>query len=325
VATAERVANVDGGYPGYAHEQAVLAAMGVRLDVFDGERHDRAAKLAFARGAVGLFCRWTRIDAELLAALPGLRAVVRYGVGYDNVDLAVATARGVRVCNVQGYANHSVSNHALALMFACCRALPLGQRRFRESFGGPPREDIFDFGSCTLGIVGLGRIGGTLSRKARGLFGRVLACDPYIPPERFAAAGAERADLPTLLAESQLVSLHCNLTDETRGMISDSAFRLMSRRPILVNTARGPVVDEDALLAALEADRIHSAGLDVFHDEPPLANRDTLLAHPRVIATGHYAWYSEGAHVELQRRAGDNMAALLRGEVPDDCLNPQAG
>jgi D-3-phosphoglycerate dehydrogenase len=325
VATAERVANVDGGYPGYAHEQAVLAAMGVRLDVFDGERHDRAAKLAFARGAVGLFCRWTVVDSEFLEALPGLRAVVRYGVGYDNVDLAAATARGVRVCNVQGYANHSVSNHALALMFACCRALPLGRQRFGKIFCAPPREDLFDFGSCTLGIVGLGRIGGTLSRKAVGLFRRVVACDPYIPRERFAACSAEQADLSALLAESHVVSLHCNLTDETRGMIGQSAFRLMAKRPILVNTARGPVVDEDALLAALEADRIHSAGLDVFCDEPPLPNRDPLLSHPRLIATGHYAWYSEEAHVELQRRAGDNMAALLRGEVPDDCLNPQAG
>jgi D-3-phosphoglycerate dehydrogenase / 2-oxoglutarate reductase len=321
MAIPKRVANIDGGYPGYAHEQAVLSELGYRLDVFEGGRHDRAAKLAFARGAVGLFCRWTEVDGELLDALPELRAIVRYGVGYDNIDVAAATARGVRVCNVQGYANHSVSHHALALMLACCRALPLGQRRFRETFGGPPREDIFDFGSRTLGIVGLGRIGGTLSQKARGLFHRVLACDPYVPSERFAAAGAEKAELPTLLAESHVVSLHCNLTDETRGMIGDSAFRLMTKRPILVNTARGPVIDEEALLAALEADRIHSAGLDVFHDEPPLADRDALLSHPRVIATGHYAWYSGEAHLELQRRAGDNMAALLRGEAPEDCLN----
>ena len=176
----------------------------------------------------------------------------------------------------------------------------------------------------TLGIVGLGRIGGTLSRKACHLFSRVLACDPYIPNARFAAMGATESDLNRLLAESDVVSLHCNLSQETRRIINGAALARMRPRAVLINTSRGPTVDEDELLAALAEERLGAAGLDVFLDEPPQENRDALLAHPRVVATGHYAWYSNAAMKELQARAARNMAAMLRREIPDDCLNADA-
>jgi len=320
--TARRVVIIDPGYASYDFERRVLEEAGYRLDVFEGDRHDRAGRLALAQGAEGLLVRWTEVDGDFLDALPGLRALVRYGVGYDNIDIGAASARDIRVCNVQGYANHSVSDHALALMLACARALPLGQRRFLSHYNQPPRDDLFELREATLGIVGLGRIGGTLCRKAQPLFARVLACDPYIPPSRFKELGAIACSLPTLLAESRVISLHCNLTPETTRLIDRNSFAAMRQRPILVNTARGPVVDEDALLDALDEGRIHGAGLDVYWEEPPPADRDPLIHHPRVVATGHYAWYSEAANAELQTRAAKNMVALLRGELPEDCLNP---
>ena len=320
----KRVAVIDTGYGSYDQEEEILGRAGYFLDVFSGDRHDTAGKAAFACGAEGLLVRWTSIDGAFLDRASTIRAVVRYGVGYDNIDLAAASARGIPVCNVQGYANHSVSDHALALILACVRGIRAGMGTLRAGYGAPPARYMPELHEMTLGIVGLGRIGGTLCAKVRGLFQRVLACDPYIPAERFTALGAEACSLPELLAASDVVTLHCNLTEETHPLIGVEALKMMRPHAILVNTARGAVVDEDALTAALDAGRILAAGLDVFEDEPPQSNRDPLLAHPRVVATGHYAWYSVSASRELQRRAALNLDAMLRGEVPEDCLNPDA-
>ncbi|MFO7975372.1 MAG: C-terminal binding protein [Candidatus Hydrogenedentota bacterium] len=320
----KRVAIIDTGYDSYEQEKEILGRSGYVLDVFSGDRHDTAGKTAFARGAVGLLVRWTPIDEAFLDTASTVRALVRYGVGYDNIDLAAASARKIPVCNVQGYANHSVSDHALALILACVRDIRMGLEQLRPSYGAPPCTYMPELHEMTLGIVGLGRIGGTLCTKACGLFQRVLACDPYIPPERFTALGAEACSLDELIAASDVVTLHCSLTKETRHLINAASFDRMGPHAVLVNTARGPVVDEEALMVALEEGTIFAAGLDVFEDEPPRSNRDALLSHPRVVATGHYAWYSVRASRELQRRAALNLDAMLRGEIPEDCLNREA-
>lgn len=321
---AERVVVIDAGYDSYAQEEKILAAAGARLEIFPGDRHDRRGKMEFARGACGMFVRWTIVDDEFLSALQGLRAIVRYGVGHENVDLAAAARRGVRVSNVQGYANHSVSDHALGLILACARGFRAGTDAgfLRAKYTTPPAAFVPELREMTLGIVGLGRIGGTLCAKAQGLFRLVLACDPYVPEARFASLGAIRCELDRVLEESDVVSLNCTLTEETKLLIGERALARMRPTAILINTSRGPVVDEEALLRALEAGRLHAAGLDVFWDEPPLENRDALLAHPRVVATGHYAWYSSASSRELQRRAAENMQAMLGGGIPEDCLNP---
>jgi D-3-phosphoglycerate dehydrogenase len=192
----------------------------------------------------------------------------------------------------------------------------------RERFGSAPWPEVPELKDLTLGILGLGRIGGALALKTKGLFRRVLAHDPYIPLSRFAALGATNSSLEELLSRSDVVSLHSNLTDETRGLLCERTLGLLRPQAVLINTSRGPVVDEEALLRALESGRLQAAGLDCFEDEPPLSNRDALLTHPRVVATGHYAWYSVPASRELQRHGGENMAALLEGRIPEDCLNP---
>lgn len=319
-----RVAVLDGGYESYDDERRLLDAAGYDLDIFDGGRHDTPAKIAFARGADGILVRWTVLDGPALDAVPSVRAVVRYGVGYENIDIPAATARGVLVSNVQGYASHSVSDHALALILACVRDLRSGTDDVRRSFGAPPRRRVPELRELSLGIVGLGRIGSALCAKARPLFREVIACDPYIDPGRFAELGALRLDIDELTARADVVSLHCNLTPETMGLFDRARIAALEPGAILVNTSRGPVVDEEALLDALREGRLHAAAADVYHDEPPLADRDGLLAHPRFVGTGHYAWYSSPAARELQRKAAENLAALLGGGLPDDCLNPEA-
>ena len=318
------VAVLDSGYDSYAQEERLLNEAGYRLALFEGERHDLDDRLVFARDAAGVFVRWSELGAAEFAAMPNLTCIVRYGVGYDNIDLDAASRAGVKVSNVQGYANHSVSDHALALILSCVRELNTSRQRLRTGYLSPPRKHMPELKDMTLGIVGLGRIGGTLCAKARSLFRQVLACDPYIPEDRFEARGATNCSLDTLLAGSDVISVHCNLTDETRRLFNAASLAKMRPTAILVNTARGPVVDEEALLDALNNDALYGAGLDVFCDEPPLENRDALLNHPHVTATGHYAWYSSPAHVELQRRAAENMICMLRGGTPEDCLNVEA-
>jgi D-3-phosphoglycerate dehydrogenase len=316
-----KVVIIDWGYKSFSYEKNILENAGYSLDVFGGNRSDRAGKMNFAKDAVGIFCRWTVIDEEFLNALSSLKAIVRYGVGYDNIDLEAATKRGIPVCNVQGYANHSVSDHALAFLFGCLRALPLGEKGIIKDFSKPPIYEIFELHDKTLGIIGLGRIGGTFCQKARSLFERVIASDPYIPDERFTELGAIKTDLPWLLSESNVISIHCCLTPETTHLIGRKQFRQMKKIPILINTARGPVIDEVVLLEALENNMIHSAGLDVFENEPPVGCSERLYKNPRVIATGHYAWYSDAALKNLQQRAAQNMLKLLQNKIPEDCLN----
>jgi D-3-phosphoglycerate dehydrogenase len=316
------VAIIDTGYRSYEYEKELFGGMGYELKIFQGERADVAAKRSLARQAEGILVRDTPIGGETFSGAPGLKAIVRYGTGYDNIDVEAATAYGIRVANVQGYGNHSVSDHALALMFGCIRGIPTGEMNILSEFGKPPFPEVFELHDKTLGIIGLGRIGGTLCEKARHLFSRVLASDPYIPDEKFKRHGAEKSDLGTLLEVSHVISLHCNLTDETRKLINREAFGRMRQHPVLINTSRGPVVDADALLEAADGNRIHSAGIDVYENEPADHRQEALIAHPKIITTGHYAWYSDRSMLIMQKRAADNLAAMLKGEMIEDCLNP---
>ena len=318
----DRVVVLDAGYTSYAYEEELLKKAGFRFEIFPGERHDRSGKKQFAKDALGLFVRWTEINDDFLHVTPNLKAIVRYGVGYDNIDIDAASRYDIKVSNVQGYANHAVSDHALAMIYACARALPRGKLSLKKSYGMPPITEIFELHDKTVGIIGLGRIGGTFCRKVKPLFKTVLASDPYISDDRFETLGAVKTDLNNLLAKCDVVSIHCNLTQETTELINHETLKAMIKKPILINTSRGGVINEDDLLKALKEEKLHSVGLDVFQEEPPGENRDELLSHPRVISTGHYAWYSTASTVELQKRAADNLLAMLNGEIPDDCLNP---
>lgn len=316
-----KIAIIDLGYRNYDYEKELFNQNGYELKLYSGKPIDRFEKAHFVSDAKGLLVRGTVIDSDFLNLTPNLKALVRYGVGYDNIDIEEATRRKIKVANVQGYANHSVSDHALALLFACVRSLPLGSQQIRIIFSKPPVEDIFELNEKTIGIIGLGRIGGCFASKVLHLFSEVLAYDPYIPDNKFAEVGAVKSDLITLLNKCHVISLHCNLTDETNHIIDEIAFGQMKNRPILINTARGPVVNQNALVKALDNNIIHSAGIDVFEDEPPGEKQESLFNHPRAIVTGHYAWYSDSSIEFLQRRAADNLIKLLQGQRIEDQLN----
>ncbi|HUX95741.1 MAG TPA: NAD(P)-dependent oxidoreductase [Bacteroidales bacterium] len=317
----KRIAIIDLGYRSYNYEHELFQKNGYELMLYKGDASDRFKKAHFVSDAYGMLVRGTLIDKDFLSLTSNLQAIVRYGVGFENIDLAEATRRNIKVAIVQGYANHAVSDHAIALIYSCARSLSSGSDHIREIFSSPPVEGVFELHDKTIGIIGLGRIGSCFASKVRHLFKEVLAYDPYIEDYKFNEAGALKTDLDTLLRKSHVISLHCNLSEETTNIIDERAFNQMKNKPVLINTARGPVVSEAALVNALNNNLIHSAGIDVFNDEPPTAKQEPLFNHPRVVATGHYAWYSEYSINELQRRAADNLIRLLAGENIKDQLN----
>jgi len=313
---------VDSGYKSYDYEKKLFTENGYTLDFYNGAFNDIQAKREFASHCAGLMVRMTIIDRDFLREINALKAIVRYGIGYDNIDLSAASDKRIAVANVQGYATNSVSDHTIALMFSCLRGITRASQTIKNAMTKPPFEDMFELHDKILGIIGLGRIGSSFCKKVNTMFEHVLAYDPYIDDQSFKKAGAEKSTLENIFKSAHVISLHCNLTRETEHILNQQAFSLMKKRPIILNTSRGPVIDEQALKISLEKDVIHSAGLDVFEDEPLSEKQDFFVKHPRVISTGHYAWYSDFAAMELQKRAAHNMIDLLAGKKIDDCLNP---
>jgi len=313
---------LDSGYKAYEFEKSVFNREGFNLKIHPSYKGDKAEKAEFAREAHGILVRHTVIDSEFLSGMNNLKAVVRYGVGYDNVDVDACTKHGIKVANVQGYANHAVAEHALALLLSCSRGLWNTKKQVATLFASPPAEDIFELHNKTLGIIGLGRIGSEFSRKAAPLFMETIACDPYKHENYFTTLNVRKVTFDELLEQSHVISIHCNLTSETNHLLDEKAFREMRNSPVIINTARGEIIDEKALLNALIRQQVHSAGLDVYENEPATDAQIPLTDHPRTICTGHYAWYSDRAAQELQKRAATNLFNLLKGKYVEDCLNP---
>jgi len=312
---------LDSGYKSYAFEKELFESSGFELKIYPTYEGEKAEKMKFAKDADGILVRHTRIDEEFLSKMKNLKAIVRYGVGYDNIDIEACTRSGVKVANVQGYANHSVSDHALAFMFSCSRAFWNTKEQIAQKFAAPPVEDIFELHDKTLGIIGLGRIGSVLAKKAASLFKEIIAADPYKTQKYCNRFSVRKVDFTELLETSDIISLHCNLTDETRHILNDPAFSLMKKKPVIINTSRGETINEKALLDALNNGIIHSAGLDVYENEPTTELQKPLINHPRTICTGHFAWYSDYAAIELQKRAAQNLFNFLTGKEVEDSLN----
>lgn len=266
-------------------------------------------------------------DRALLAHAPDLLAVSSHGAGYDTVDVAAMTEAGVIVMNQKGGNAEGVAEHAVGMMLALLKRIPeaqaamrAGTMRLRESVMG--RE----LAGRTVGIVGLGLIGTRIAEICRLAFRcRILATDPYLDAATVAARGAEKVDLATLLAESDIVSINCPLTEETRGLIDAAAIARMRRGAILINTARQFIHDERAVLAALEAGHLAGAGLDCWDREPQPPPDNPLLHHPAVLASPHTAGVTEESRRRIAVWGAEQLIGLfLRGERPPRLVNPEA-
>ena len=297
----------DCDHPAIDVERAILAGAGLSVVLKACRTPDEVIAAGTETQAIGLLVQYAQISGDVLRALPACRAVGRYGVGLDTIDLATAAVLGVRVVNVPDYCTDEVADHALGLILALTRgivALDRGVQRGVWDFrlAGRVRRPS----SQRLGVVGLGRIGIALVHRARALGYEVVATDPRGPTE----AGVTLVDLDELLRTSDIVTIHAPLDDTTSHIIDARALSLMRPNAILVNTSRGGLVDHDALVDALLAGRIAGAGLDVQEREP-LAPDDPLIGLPNVVLTPHAAFYSEESLVEMKRKVSERLVAAL--------------
>jgi D-3-phosphoglycerate dehydrogenase / 2-oxoglutarate reductase len=265
-----------------------------------------------------------RATRTLLAACPRLRCVGRHGVGLDIVDLAAATDLGIAVVHAPGSNADSVAEHALMLILACAKKTLEIDRLTRAAEWGPTRwHGIMELKGKTLGIVGVGNIGRRVARMGAALGLRVLGYDKYVPADEVRARGAEPVEsLEALLRAADIVTCHTPLTEETRHMIDGRAIALMKPGVIFINTSRGPVQDEAALLEALEGGKVRAAGLDVWEDEP-VSSDNALLRRSNVVASSHVAGVTEEAYRAIGLQVTAEILRVLRGERPHVLGNPE--
>lgn len=287
-----------------------------------GDYCTEAERIAAARDADAMLVRTGAVTRALLEACPRLKIVSRHGVGYDAVDVPACTDHGVLVTITPNANATAVSEHALALMLACARKVTQADALLKT--GAWKREPFvgIELSGKTLGLVGLGRVGSKVAHLAQAFGMAVLAADPYTPPERAAALGVTLVPLEEMLPLADFISVHAPLTPDTHHIIGARTLPLCKPTAILVNTARGPLVDPAALAEALQAGRLAAAGIDVFEEEPFAAD-DPLHALPNVVATPHVAGNTQESLVNLAVDAAKNILAVFEGRMPDGLVNPE--
>jgi D-3-phosphoglycerate dehydrogenase / 2-oxoglutarate reductase len=270
--------------------------------------------IAVAKDADAVLVTYAKLTRDVLMQLNRCRAIGRFGLGVDNIDLATAKEKGIAVNYVPDYCIREVSDHAMALLLALVRKIPLSNKLVQTGrWEMPAVVPIRRIEGTVLGLIGFGHIPRLVAPKAKAFGFRVIAYDPFAKAEAFKAAGVESMDFDTLLQTSDYVSLHAPLLPATRGMMNAAAFAKMKKGAYIVNTARGPLIDEPALVEALDSGHLGGAGLDVVAVEP-LAKDSPLLGRDNVIISPHTAFYSIEALNELQTKCATDVARVLSGE-----------
>lgn len=272
--------------------------------------------LAVARDADAILVTYAKLPGDLLRQLKRCKAIGRFGLGVDNIDVPAARELGIVVTYVPDYCMQEVSDHAMALLLALARKIPFSNKLVQAGrWEMPAVAPLRRIEGQTLGLIGFGNIPRALAPKAKAFGLRVIAHDPYVAKNVLASYAVEGVSFDELLATSDLISVHAPLTPATRGLINAAAFAKMKKGVLLVNTARGPLIDEPALLAALDSGQVGAAGLDVIATEPPPAN-SPLLGRDNLILTPHTGFYSVEALKELQTKCASDVARVLSGEAP---------
>lgn len=275
--------------------------------------------------AQGFLVRTAEIPASVINAGKQLKVIARHGVGYDNIDVKAATARKIPVCITPRANALSVAEHVLAFMLAWAkRIVPYDAATRKNDWDVRNSYGAFDLDGKTIGILGMGRIGMLVCQKAKAAFNmEVLAYDPLVPREAMEKPGARVATIPEILTAADFVTLHVPSNPETKGMIGEAQFKMMKRSAFLINCARGPVVDEAALVKALKDGTIAGAGLDVFDPEPPMAD-NPLFGLPNVVLSPHSAGLTVECVIRMATHAAQAIVDVLEGRRPEGIINPEA-
>ena len=318
-----KVAVTDFTFPDLSIEEEILRAEGHEIVAWKEKRPaaELAGLLANAE-ADAVLVQFAPVDASVIAAMPKTRVIVRYGIGVDNVDLDAAKERGIPVCNVPDYCVDEVADHTLAFILATTRQVVPHCVKLREGGWGlaTPLDQLRAMRDLTIGVVGFGRIGREVVARLKPFKSRILVHDPFAKAEDLRSEGVEPADLPGLLAASDVVTLHCPSNASTRGLINRESLALMKPTAVLINLARGDLADPDALTDALREGKIAGAALDVFAPEPIPAGH-AILGMANVVLAPHIASASVPAVRKLRETVARIAAAALRGEPLPNVVN----
>jgi D-3-phosphoglycerate dehydrogenase len=316
-----KIVITDYRFPDIKQEKRAVEAAGGTLVAGQAVTEEQVADLC--RDADGVLNARAPVTKRAIAAMERCRIIVRYGIGVDTIDVPAATERGIMVANVPDYCLDEVSDHALTLLLMLSRqmipAIALAREDVWPVSKMPPLQRLR---GQTCGLIGCGRIGSLLAGKVQALGMSVIIHDPYLSEPRAREMGAELVSLDALLSRADFISLHAPLNESTRHLLGEAAFNKMKKTASIINTARGGLIDETALLAALDAGKIFGAGLDVVESETAVTPvRTAQVQHPKIVVTAHTAWLSQQARASLQLRAIEQVIACLKGEKPYGLIN----
>jgi D-3-phosphoglycerate dehydrogenase len=311
-----RVAITDCDHGSIEEEKEEFARIGAELVL--EQVHEEGDLIRSCREADGLIIQYAILSRKVFENLPKCKVVSRYGVGVDSVDLRAATDLGIIVTNVPDYCMDEVADQTVSMLLALIRKTVFFDKQVKAGLWdfrtGVPMHRIR---GKTLGLIGCGKIGLEVARRISGFGVGVIAFDPYIAK---APGGIELKDYDSVLKDSDFISIHCPLNQSTRHLVGDREFRKMEKRPIVINTSRGPIVDEEALIRALELDLISGVGLDVLEKEPPGSDHP-LLSRNNVVLSPHISFYSVESISELKRRTAKNVVDALTAKWPASVVN----
>jgi D-3-phosphoglycerate dehydrogenase len=307
------------------HLEEDVKILSAYADIKIAPSHTEAELCKEITDADVLMIVYAKVTSRVIESAPRLRGIVRCGIGVDNIDIKAATLRRIPVVNVPDYAIETVADHAFALLLSLARKITIADKAMKDKNWGSwtsPSEQYrgVDLKGKILGLVGLGRIGRAMAHRSEAFNMGAMAFDPYVRQEQLRGSKIKLRDLEKLLEESDFVSLHAALTPETRGIIGEKQLKLMKDTAYIINTSRGPLIDEKALVRALKERWICGAGLDVYEEEPP-DKGNPLLGLDNVIATPHIAWYTDEARMRLERMAVNRAVELLQGKIPKSTVN----
>lgn len=309
-------------FPNLEPTERIMAELGAELRV--AKSRETADVLAVSRDADGIISCYSDMNAEVIAQLEKCKVIARTGTGYNNIDVDAATKAGMYVTNVRAYCDDEVSDHAMALLLSLARKIPfLNNEVHAGRWDEGSAKPLHRIRGKVLGLAGFGNIPRQVAAKAQGFGIDVLAYDPYVDDETYASLGVRGVTLEEMFEQADYFSVHAPLNDQTHKMFNAAAFASMKPGALIVNTARGPLIDVEALADALDSGQVAGAGLDVLPDEPPSSDF-RLLGRDNVILTPHVGFYSEDSVVDLQTLTAQQVAMVLRGEEPQFAVNTPA-